>query len=616
MSSRSSNLTTDTEPSTNGSAPSRLRAAVDLGILAAAVALSAAFIEVGLVAGRLALTDAIVWASRDYGWFTPLSWLVFFALPGAAAAVAMAMFPGRRVWSVALAAFVALATFGLMNLFLYQKLHTAAIWLIAVGVGVQAARLGAAHRQSILRSSRWVALGLGLLTGAIAAGTILWPPVREIRELARLPEPTGDRPNVLVIILDTVRAASLSLYGYDRPTTPRLEEWAERGVVFDEAWSTAPWTLPGHGTIFAGLYPYQFTGDWVDAFDTDVPILAEVFRDEGYRTGGFVANLYYAAWGSGLDRGFTHYEDYLRSKGQLLLNSALGQSFARWRSGREHKKAIYQRGKIWQRRFGPLVTDAFTRWLDSSESSGRPFFAFLNYYAAHRPYLLKAPFARQFVRPDEPDASSRLMSRYDAAIAYLDDELDQLFRDLEQRGELDNTWIVVTSDHGELFGEHGLDEHGQSLYDPVLHVPLLIIPPRGEQRTVDRVSRPVSLRDLAATLVDGAGLPETMPGVSLRPFWHEEGGAPEVSPVLAQVSKGIRTPPSHPVTLGPMYSLRDGPWHLILNGDCREELYNLYNDPLDDVRERFSGDSIAELREDLYTAFPAIKEGPCGSKAP
>lgn len=592
-----------------GSKFTRLREGLDLAILGAVVALLAGFTEVIVLTGQLAIASALVWTSRDYGWFTPLSWLAYFALPTLAGAVAMAAFPGRRVWSASLAGFVTLATYCLLNLFLEQKLHTWSLWLISAGVGVQAARWLLQRRDVVVRGARWAALGMGLLTGGIAAVSILWPPANERRLLARLAEPAAGRPNVLVIILDTVRAASLSLYGYARPTTPHLEEWAQRGVVFDEAWSTSPWTLPGHGTIFTGRYPFEFRGDWAIPFDSEVHTLAEGFRDEGYRTGGFVANLHYAAWDTGLDRGFLHYEDYLRSREQLLLNSAIGQVFKRWKGHDSRTKPVYQRGRIRARRFGPGVTKAFTRWLDDTGASGRPFFAFLNYWAAHKPYLAPPPFGQMFSGQGDSD-------RYDGAIAYLDNELGQLFRELQERGLLDNTLIVVTSDHGEFLGEHGLTKHGNALYEPVLHVPLMIIPPLGEQRMVERVSHPVSLRDLAATVQDVAGLPNTLPGVSLRPFWQD--GYTDVSPILAQVSKGIRTPPDEPVSLGSMYTLRDGPWHLILNGDCREELYDLRNDPTEshDLRERLSEDSVAALREMLYTAIPVIREGPCGLKSP
>lgn len=595
---------TDVPSGTTGPMLTRLHQAVDLAILAAAVALLAGFAEVIVMTGRVTIASALVWYSRDYPWLTPVSWLAYFALPAVVTAVAMAVFPNRRVWSVSLAGFITLAAYGLLNLFLYQKLHTVALWLLAAGIGIQGARWCVQYQVAVVRKARWAVLGLGLITAGIAAVSILWFPVYERRVLARLPEPAAGRPNVLIIILDTVRAASMSLYGYARPTTPHLEDWARRGVVFDQAWSTSPWTLPGHATIFSGRYPFEFRGDWGVAFDDDVATLAESFRDEGYRTGGFVANLYYAAWDSGLDRGFVHYEDYLRSKKQLLLSSAIGQAFERWRKHRRPAKPILHR------RFGPFVTTAFTRWLDGSASSGRPFFAFLNYYAAHKPYLAPPPFGEMF-------SGHGVSDRYDAAISYLDNELNELFLDLRERGLLDNTLVVVTSDHGEFMGEHGLAQHGNALYEPVLHVPLIIIPPIGEHRTVDRVPHPVSLRDLAATIQSVAGLHQTLPGTVLRGLWRGAGD-PNISQILAQVSRGIRTPPEEPVSKGPMFTLRQDRWHLILNGDCTKELYDLAVDPSesDNLIGTRHQDSLAGLERKLRSAFPGVDDGPCKVTAP
>ena len=564
----------------------------------------AGFVEVLILTSRATIGQDVVWAIRDYPWMTPLSWLAHFIPLILVAALAMAIFPHRRVWSVSLAGFGTVAAFGLLSIFLYPKLHNAAVFLLALGIGVQAARLGTPRKQAIARKARWAVLALTIVTFTLTTSSLLWHPAKERRLLAQLPQPQGERPNVLIIILDTVRAASLSLYGYSRATTPHLEEWATRGVIFDDAWSTAPWTLPSHGTMFTGRYPFEFRGDWDTGFDREVPTLAERFRDEGYRTGGFVANLYYAAWDSGLDRGFIHYEDYLRTPQQLLFSSSIGQAFERVRRGRHPVRPLNVR------RYGPFVTRPFFQWLDETAPSGRPFFVFLNYFAAHKPFFSPKPFNQMFLGDDNT------VDRYDGAIAYLDNELDKLFSDLEARGVLDNTLVVVTSDHGEFMGEHGLQDHGNALYPPVLHVPLVIIPQRGEQMAVRRVAEPVSLRDLAATVQQVAGLPVTLPGQPLRGLWQHD--SVDVSLTLAQVSKGIRTPPDDPLSLGPMYTVRAGPWHFILNGDCREEVYDLSVDPLEEhnLRDRLSVDSLSELRDKLYAAIPAVREGPCNPEAP
>jgi len=127
-------------------------------------------------------------------------------------------------------------------------------------------------------------------------------------------------PNVLLIVLDTVRAKSLGLYGYGRPTTPRLERLARYGTVFKSAFSTAPWTLASHATMFTGRYPHELSTGFLSPLDTTYLTLAELFTSEGYQTAGFAANTFYASQEFGLSRGFTHYEDY-RVSGRQVLDS-------------------------------------------------------------------------------------------------------------------------------------------------------------------------------------------------------------------------------------------------------------------------------------------------------
>jgi len=165
-------------------------------------------------------------------------------------------------------------------------------------------------------------------------------------------------------------------------------------------------------------------------------------------------------------------------------------------------------------------------------------------------------------------------------LAYLDDQIGKLIDELDRRHLLDHTVVLLTADHGEEFGEHGLFDHGNSLYRPSVQVPLLVVyrgvAPQGRQ-----VEQPVTLRDVAATLVDLAGLPAgVVPGTSLARFWRE---SPSVeprtqSPVISEVSKGIRTPPQFPVSRGDMRSLVEGGKRYILGGDGTEQLFDLTDD--------------------------------------
>ena len=202
----------------------------------------------------------------------------------------------------------------------------------------------------------------------------------------------------------------------------------------------------------------------------------------------------------------------------------------------------------------------------------RPFFAFLNFYDAHLPYDPPAEWSSKF------SARATALDRYDGAIAYMDHEVGRVLNELGRRGILDNTVVIIASDHGEGFGEHGLYGHGNSLYRPELHVPLIVrYPARAPAGW--RVESPVSLRDVGATLVDLTGLRTSRPfgGSSLTALWGS--GSAHPSAVVAEVSAGINTEPGAPVSRGAMRSLIDSTAHYIRNGDGVEELYRYRDDP-------------------------------------
>ncbi|HEU4565395.1 MAG TPA: sulfatase, partial [Gemmatimonadaceae bacterium] len=398
-------------------------------------------------------------------------------------------------------------------------------------------------------------------------------------------------------ILDTVRAASLSLYGYAQPTTPKLARWAARGVVFEQAMAPAPWTLPSHGTLFTGRWPHELSAGWLTPLDGRWPTLAERFAARGYRTAGFVANHFYTTHESGLERGFLRYEDFRHSLPQLVLSSAIGQTVVAMHdaasavgSRRDIPAAAWHAlrpppERLADRKAAPVVREEFEEWLEE-QPTDRPFFAFLNYFDAHKPYEAPAEFRRRITGPGESRRA------YDASIAYLDDEVSRLLGDLARSGELRNTLVVITSDHGELFGAHGLTGHGNSLYLPLLRVPLVMMMPSRVPAGV-RVDTAVTLRDLAATIVDLAGLGGSppVPGKSLARFWGGTASDAAPSPLLSEVEKGINTPPEHPVSRGDMRSLITMPWHYIRNGDGREELYDIVSDPAE--RRDLSGSEDA-----------------------
>jgi arylsulfatase A-like enzyme len=428
-----------------------------------------------------------------------------------------------------------------------------------------------------------------------------------------LPPPPAAR-NVLLIVWDTVRAGNLSLHGYSRPTTPNLERLAARGVYFARAFATSPWTLPSHGSLFTGRWPHELAANWKRPLDGAYPTLAGQLQSFGYDTAGFVANLEYCSRETGLARGFTHYEDYPISAWEVFTRyiglgrrmdlvslafvadklaggRALGRS-ATLPLSKEHAKR------------GAMVNQAFLDWHSWQRTRGRPFFAFLNYADAHTPYEVPERQAASFgQRPSSwrdlivleswlTLDKSRLSAGdlelaidvYDECIAYLDRLLGTLLDELARRGVLDETLVIVTSDHGEHLGDHLLFFHGCSLYRQLVEIPLLIvgtkIVPAGRV-----VREPVSLRDVPATVVELLGLAwnSPFPGRSLARLWgpREEGDPHAGEPLLMETDK----PPllvnqgREPAAQGPMKALIAGGMHYIRTSHGLEELFSLNSDP-------------------------------------
>jgi arylsulfatase A-like enzyme len=322
-------------------------------------------------------------------------------------------------------------------------------------------------------------------------------------------------------------------------------------------------------------------------------MLAELFRDRGYVTGGFVANLIYSARETGLAKGFIHYDDYHPTRRQVLSHSWIAQTplfkqLVASRSLGDLARAVFSLNtrvfepgfnmRTYERRPAEEITEAVLSWRDPA--GDRPYFAFLNYFDAHLPYL--AP-ARLVARVTGSDAKSTEVDRYDASIARVDEAIGVLLDDLRARGELDNTIVVITSDHGEQFGEHGLVEHGNSLYTQVLRVPLVLrYPARVPGRLV--VNTPVTLRDLAATITDLAGLGEgaEVPGASLAAHWSQDAGAAQGSAIIAHLGPRIRPPADEPTFFGPMIAAFDEKFHYIRRGDGAEQLFAYRTDPAEE----------------------------------
>jgi arylsulfatase A-like enzyme len=278
------------------------------------------------------------------------------------------------------------------------------------------------------------------------------------------------------------------------------------------------------------------------------------------------------------------------------------------------------------RKLASDVNREFLTWLSGTDEA-RPFFAFLNYFDAHEPLNPPPPFDRAFgqqfkspkltfnrathwgVWPDmkklSPPDRQALLDAYDAVVAYEDDQVGRLLDALDAAGKLSNTIVIVTSDHGEAFGEHGEFSHGGGLYWPVLHVPLIVSLP-GRVPSHQRVTAPVSLIDLPATITDLTGLSSgsPLPGVSLANVWNTGGSASKApSPV---VSEHRRQP-------GPTLSVVANDLHYIREHKGNEELYNIAKDPAE-TDNLLQGASAVEYKE-IVEAFRCSIQKDCGSRS-
>ena len=612
-------------PSRSASGPPAPPRLGSLDVLALSVwcGLAGGLLEVGarVIRKTFFSPDWFCWMSRHFVWLIPLTDLIVFAVLGVLLAVAATLWPRRGRW-IAPRLIVVLTVLPVL-IVLIPGIYPSAWFLVALGAAARLApvleRNAARCRRGMLATSPALVAAVVLLAGWRLGG----PWLAERREAAR-PMPAGDPPNVILITLDTVRADHLSLHGYERPTSPILEVLARSGIRFDAARAASPWTLPSHATLFTGAWPHQLGVAWNRPLDETYPTLAGLLGSRGYATAAFVANTHYCSYETGLLRGFAHSEDYVlpyllpfrtswlfdRAVGDLTsLGEYLGQAFdvGPLRPLYDSWLTPYTLDE-WRKDAGS-INRAFLDWLGRRPQPARPFFAFLNYYDAHSPYVLPTAAGYRFgLAPRRASdflfltsqwtSVNRLTLRpayrklaedsYDNCIAFLDEQVGVLVRELGRSGVLDHTWLIVTADHGEGMGEHGLFDHGESLYAQEIHVPLVIVPPAG-RRAARNVREPVSLRDLPATILDVVGLAgrSSFPGRSLAPLWRDRasGSNPtaETGPVLSELPSPSPGDPNRgrsPARKGPLVAIAEGDFVYIRNmGDRAEELYNEREDP-------------------------------------
>ncbi|MGP0063555.1 MAG: sulfatase-like hydrolase/transferase [Isosphaeraceae bacterium] len=585
------------------SSPSPLTPAFAL-ILAAWFGLLGGYLDLGMIYLKRDVFHATLYyeQGRHFRWVVPVANLAVLMVPGLLIAVANRLRPGLVSLRSACLVFATLAIWGPL---LRAPFYGAASLVAAVG----AARLISRRVSQSPRGFRWVAscglIVLALLVVTTAAVSLGRQALRESRAIAqRPPAPPAGAPNVLLVVMDTVSADHLGLYGHARDTTPELARWAKQGVRFDWAVAPAPWTFPSHSSFLTGQWPSTLGAHWEPTLNPAYPTLAEFLASRGYLTAGFAANTNWCSYESNMDRGFVHYEDYPLTLATMLRTTMPG----RWllenlRDPRDYYSVKWIRS---QSRDAREVNRSFLSWLshDREREAGRPFFAFLNYLDAHEPFL---PPEREVqpsfgLRPGSRADYKMLLEywdrdklklgdreielardSYDNCIAALDRQVGALLDELERRELLRNTIVIVTSDHGEEFGEHGVFNHGFSLYAPEVHVPLLILAPGAPRGCT--IAEPVSLRSLPATVVDLLGLAgrSPFPGASLADLWRDGPGSGEPRKDRAYSEVDI------PQELGPergrgprhrsfTISIMDEGLHYLLDIAGTEELYDLASD--------------------------------------
>lgn len=401
--------------------------------------------------------------------------------------------------------------------------------------------------------------------------------------------PSGLPPNVLVILVDCLRADRVA-GAAGEGLTPNIDGLAADSIRFENAFSPATWTKPSIASLFTALYPAQHglrrvafeEGESLstDVLPAELETMAEIFHRGGYATGA-VINQVHLQSRFGFDQGF---EDFLAVRGRG----------AGWLNGR------------------------LLDWLDGL-AGDRPFFGYLHYLDPHWPYprsgvrLEQWPFgpppprrgdrAHEWLEGLDPqirsDAIAGLTRLYDRTVKRVDARLGELLQALEDRGIDRDTIIIVTSDHGEGFDEHGRLQHGYAPFEEVIHVPLVIHLPRGEHADTV-IAEPVSLVDVLPTLVDLAHLPTTtaIAGRSLVPLWAREH-APWPPRMLFSEGGGniaVRTP-SHKLLAGP-----DG-----------SEIYDLAADPGE--RQPLDRQSCGAPCDTLHEALDSYRStGPSARK--
>ncbi len=486
----------------------------------------------------------------------------------------------------------------------------------------------------------WLLAAFALVFIGVEGGNRL----RESRALSALPAAASGSPNVLVIVVDTLRADHLSAYGYSRPTSPNIDRLAQQGVLFENAIAPSSWSLPSHASLLTGAYQFEHGvanvqpmpwGGWGKSGMGGYATLGEALERRGYRTGAFSANRVYFTRGVGLGRGFIHFEDYFHSAADSFLRTLYGREVSRTLLASSPRNPVrwlllrmgftslfdrdtegqgrHSRGRAIRKRADVVDRETFN-WIDADRS--RPFFAFLNFMDVHAPYGTPMHY------PKPPWGLNDDMDRYDAGVHYVDDYIGRLMKGLQDRGLDKNTLVIITSDHGESLGQHGLSFHASALYWELIHVPLIVWYPAHVPQGV-RISQPVSNAGIASTVMNQAGPsgPEPFPDSSLAALWKSPDSASGWPMPLSEIAKNDIISPQDaaagvPTAAdGDMKSLVAPQWQFIVHTKFGVQLYDRSRDPDEEHNLASSPEAKAELQKFEGALTAVVGRSPARQKA-
>ena len=427
-------------------------------------------------------------------------------------------------------------------------------YVAAMGCGA----IDRGRREGGSLGSGWPSVGLVVLLAALSSAC--GPDSTELRG-------QDPRPNIVIVSMDTTRADHLSVYGYERDTSPSLRALADEGMRFEQAYSPSATTAPSHASLFTSLAPIAHgvaKNGWPleDEFET----LAEILTREGYETAAVVSS-YVLSERFGFSQGFGHFDaDF--SQADVLEGERLWE------------------GEVVEGKFYGRADDTTRRaldWLDTRESPQSPFFLFVHYFDPHNPYIPPSDFSPPFLPgPREALKLNRTIFFYDAILAFTDDQIGKLIAGLGHRGLEGDTFVVVTGDHGEGLMEHGHMFHGVHIYEEGVRVPLILRWP-GQIPPGVVLPGPVTLTDIAPTILGlvGAAAWQGAHGQNIAPILRGVGGLQSERPIHlyrrpyegGEVVEGVYAE-------GEKFGLRRGRWKLIEGPDEGTlELFDLEADP-------------------------------------